>query len=270
MSVFSPYAYAQRYEIGVNGGSTGYMGDLNSLDPFYFRQYGGGIFVKRNIDPTWGIKISASHLLISGNDNDFKNDFQQNRGLKFRNQLSEVALMADFNFWTDNRRNVSKISPYLTAGVAVVKHDPYVYYGQNKIKLKPLKLEYDASSNTQEYKTWNIAIPFGLGLKYKLNHTWALGIEATYRLAFTDYLDNVSQYYPTSFPTEVKLPNILVGGTNGQRPFDVNDWYYLADPSHSITTKAGSARGNGNSKDGYMTAGITLTYTLLDRNCFRR
>lgn len=270
MSVFSLKAYAQRYEIGINGTATGYMGDLNNVDPFYFKQYGGGIFVKRNIDTTWSIKMSAHHMLISGNDLDFKNNFQQERRLKFLNQLSELAFMLDFNFWRNNRRNASKLSPYITAGLAMIKHDPYIYYDQNKIKLRPLKLEYEEGIHTKEFKTWNMAIPMGLGLKYKVNPTWALGMEATYRLAFTDYLDNVSQYYPTSFPTEVTLLNIKVNGPNGQRPFDVNDWYYLAYPSRNITTKAGSARGDGNSKDGYMTAGIPLTYTLLDRNCFRR
>jgi len=95
-----------------------------------------------------------------------------------------------------------------------------------------------------------------------------LGVETSYKLAFTDYLDNVSQYYATSFPSGINMPNVMIGDTDNKRPFDVNDWYYLADPSLQITTKAGSARGDGRSKDGYMTAGITLTYTLRDRNCF--
>lgn len=268
MSVLSLYVHGQRYEIGVIGGATGYMGDLNMTDPFYFRQYGGGIFVKRNFNPTWGIKASANQLLISGSDMDFKNEFQQERGLIFRNQLSEMALMVDFNFWTDKRRNAAKLTPYLSAGIAAVKHEPYIYYDQNKIKLRPLQLEYDSEHNTQEHKTWSIAIPTSIGIKYKLNNTWALGVETSYKLAFTDYLDNVSQYYATSFPSGINMPNVMIGDTDNKRPFDVNDWYYLADPSLQITTKAGSARGDGRSKDGYMTAGITLTYTLRDRNCF--
>src|SRR5690606_12324590 len=113
--------HAQRYQIGVNGATTGYMGDLNTENPFYFKNFSGGLFVKYNLDPTWGIKLSANHLLISGDDQDFKNSFQPNRNLKFRNQVTELALAIDFNFWTYfDSRHRSKFTPYLTAGVAMI------------------------------------------------------------------------------------------------------------------------------------------------------
>jgi hypothetical protein len=79
--------YAQRYEIGINGATTGYMSDLNISNPFYFKNFGGGLFAKYNLDPTWGLKLSANHLLISGDDQDFNNSFQKLRNLKFRNKL---------------------------------------------------------------------------------------------------------------------------------------------------------------------------------------
>lgn len=261
--------YAQRYEIGANAAVTGYMGDINTTNPFYFKNYGGGLFVKYNLDPTWGVKLSANHLLISGNDEDFENDQQQIRNLKFSNQISELALALDFNFWTYfDSRHRSKLTPYLSAGLAIIKHDPYVYYDDSKVRLRPLKLEYDEASNSQIYPNWNLAIPLALGIKYKLNSMWAIGIEANYRIAFTDYLDNVSGAYATSFPTAISFPNITVDPDGAARPFDRNDWRYLADPSHNLDTNAGTARGDGKRKDGYMTAGITLTYTIFDPNCY--
>lgn len=261
--------HAQRYQIGVNGATTGYMGDLNTENPFYFKNFSGGLFVKYNLDPTWGIKLSANHLLISGDDQDFKNSFQQNRNLKFRNQVTELALAIDFNFWTYfDSRHRSKFTPYLTAGVAMIKHDPYVYYDETKIMLRPLRLEYDEATNSQLYSNWNMAIPLGIGVKYRLNSSWAIGMEANYRIAFTDYLDNVSQYYATATPTNASLPNVMVGPKSSPRPFDTNDWIYLADPSNNLPSNAGTARGDGRNKDGYMTAGITLTYTIFDPSCY--
>lgn len=268
LSLLSLEIYAQRYEIGANGAATGYMGDINTSNPFYFKNIGGGLFVKYNLDPTWGLKLSANHLLISGNDQDFENDHQQIRNLKFRNQITEVALGLDFNFWTYfDSRHKSKLTPYVSVGIAGIKHDPYIYYDQNKVLLRPLKLEYDEQSNAQVYPNWNIAIPLAVGIKYKLNSAWAIGIEANYRVAFTDYLDNVSRDYATTLPTDISFPNITVGGAN-PRPFDTNDWRYLADPSENLNVNGGTARGDGKSKDGYMTAGITLTYTIFDRNCY--
>jgi acyl-CoA thioesterase len=48
----------------------------------------------------------------------------------------------------------------------------------------------------------------------------------------------------------------------------LNDWIYLADPSNDLAGNAGLARGDGSNKDGYMTAGITLAYTIFDLNCY--
>ncbi|MGN0003267.1 MAG: DUF6089 family protein [Sphingobacterium composti] len=269
LSILSIEIYAQRIEIGANGSVTGYMGDINTSSPLYFKNLGGGLFVKYNLDPTWGIKLSANHLLISGDDQDFDNDFQQIRNLKFKNQLTEAALSIDFNFLTYfDSRHKSKITPYLSAGLAVIKHNPYIYYDENKIYLRPLKLEYDANSNSQIYNNLNVAVPLGIGIKYRLNSEWSIGVEAKYRIAFTDYLDNISREYATSVPIDIVIPNATVGVDGERRPFDQNDWRYLADPSNNLSINAGTARGDGKRKDGYMTAGITLTYTIFDPNCY--
>lgn len=269
ITILSLSAQAQRYEIGINGGATGYMGDINSTNPFYFKNIGGGLFVKYNLNPTWGVKLSANHLLISGNDLDFKNDYQQTRGLLFRNQLSELSLTMEFNFWTYyDSKHRARFTPYILGGIGAVIHDPYLYYDENKIKLRPLKLEYEGALNPGSYSNKSITLPMGVGFKYRINSSWSVGVEASYRLAFTDYLDNVSKYYPTSEPTNISFPNVTVGPEGNKRPFDINDWKYLADPSNNLTVNGGTARGDGRIKDGYMTAGITLIYTIFDANCF--
>lgn len=269
LSLLSIEIYAQRIEIGTHGATSGYMGDINTSSPLYFKNFGGGLFVKYNLDPTWGLKLSVNHLLISGDDQDFENNHQQVRNLKFKNQLTEAALTIDFNFWTYfDSKHKSNFTPYLSAGLGLIKHDPYIYYDENKIYLRPLKLEYDANSNSQVYTNWNVVMPIGLGVKYRLNSEWSIGIEANYRIAFTDYLDNVSREYATSVPSDIAFPNVTVDPEGARRPFDQNDWRYLADPSNKLSANAGTARGDGKRKDGYMTAGITLTYTIFDRNCY--
>ena len=269
ISILSLHAQAQRYEIGIIGVATGYMGDLNTTDPFYFKNMGGGLFVKYNLDPTWGVKLSVNQLGISGKDLDFDNSNQQIRNLRFKNQLSEISFTVEYNFWTYyNSRHTSNFSPYILAGLGIMNHDPYVYYDENKIKLRPLKLEYDEATNAGLYSNWNMSIPVGLGFRYRLNSAWSIGIEASYRVAFTDYIDNVSKNYTTATAVNNTLPHVTVGREDNRRPFDSNDWRYLADPSNNLTINAGTARGDGKNRDGYMTAGVTLTYTIFDANCY--
>ena len=266
--LFLAKAYGQRYEIGGSGVATGYMGDLNRVNPFYYKNFGGGIFIKYNLDPLWGIKFSANHLRLSADDLDFENGLQQKRNLKFNNQLTEMSLTAEFNFWTYSVRKRIKWNPYISTGLAILNHDPFINYEGEKIKLRPLMLEYDNTTNGKLYSNWNIAIPLIVGIKYKLNSSWAIGAEVNYRLAFTDYLDNVSKYYPTSLPIDLSGLNVMIGPKDAKRPFDSSDWAYLADPSNNLAMNTGSARGDGKNRDGYMTAGITVTYTIFDPNCY--
>ena len=270
MSLISLHSYAQRYELGFNGAGTGYLGDINSTNPLYIKSFGGGVFVKYNIDPTWGFKAAINHLHLKGDDQDFDNDFQQLRNLKFQNQLSELAMTVEFNFLSAyNNRRTSTFTPYIFAGIAGLRHDPYIYYGDEKIRLRPLLLEFEKEEEEQKlYAKYSVAIPIGFGFKYKLNSSWSVGAELNYRLAFTDYLDNVSKSYANAIPTNLDLPNISIKDGNETRKFDLEDWAYLVDPSSNFDSNLGVARGDGRKKDGYMTAGITLTYTIFSRNCF--
>ena len=40
----------------------------------------------------------------------------------------------------------------------------------------------------------SVSIPFGIGIRYKLNHYWDLGFEAGVRYTFSDYLDDTGGY----------------------------------------------------------------------------
>lgn len=249
MSFILTGVYAQQYEFGVSGVTTGYMGDINSTNPFYFKNLGGGLFAKYNFDPTWGVKIGFNHLYISGSDTDFK----ETRGLFFNNQVSELALTGEFNFFKYiPGRQLNRYTPYVIGGIAVIKHDPYITLRGIKTPLEPLKLEEDENKNPVSYSKFTVAIPVGVGFKYNIKGPWSIGAEIVYRTVLSDNIDNVSQYYPTP-----KLEKV-----------NHDDWEYLADPSNKLTLNSGKARGDGKKLDGYMTAGITLTYTIISKKCY--
>ncbi|MFD2147577.1 DUF6089 family protein [Mucilaginibacter antarcticus] len=93
-------ARAQTWEIGGNFGGAGYMGDLNQHNPFKFSGLGGGIFVKRNFNPYWGLKAAYNYSIIQGADSLSSNAQDRNRNLSFKTSMTEASLMGEFNFWS--------------------------------------------------------------------------------------------------------------------------------------------------------------------------
>ncbi len=242
---------AQQYEFGISGVATGYMGDLNPVDVLYYKNAGGGIFVKYNLNPTWGIRGSLNYLPLYANDYDFPNSGQQNRGLLFNNDLKELSITADFNFFKYIAgRATNRYTPYVLAGLALVYHNPYVYYNNQRISLRDYPLEIDDNGANVTYAKWALSVPVGAGFKYNISGPWSIGAEISYRTVLSDHIDNVSKYYRYDIN---RLPE---------------EWAYMADPTGQLDVKGGSSRGNGRNIDGYMTAGITLTYTLISTKCY--
>lgn len=262
MSFILSSVYAQQYEFGVSGVGTGYMGDLNSTNPFYFKNIGAGLFAKYNFNPTWGVRIAYNHLYLFGDDQDFKNLNQKQRNLQFNNQISEFAITGEFNFFKYIAgRQLNRYTPYLIGGIAAIMHDPYVNYGARKIPLRELELEADESGNPVKFSKFALSVPIGVGFKYNIKGPWSIGAEAIYRTVMSDNIDAVSQYYwsPDNISARTSIPNGL----------NKDDLTFLADPSgEQLVINQGKARGDGKKFDGYMTAGITLTYTIISKKCY--
>ena len=79
-------------------------------------------------------------------------------------------------------------------------------------------------------------------------------MEASSRITFTDYIDDVSKTY-----AEAEDVNYFVNGTN-VGPF-------LADKSTANIGIPGKQRGTSKDKDRFMFVGISLTYTINTSKC---
>jgi hypothetical protein len=116
-----------------------------------------------------------------------------------------------------------------------------------------------------------IAIPFGLGVRYKIDRYWDLSLEVGWRKTFTDYLDDVSTSYASK-------ANILAGG--GENPTAAallsdrsagSGFNTLPDPSgtpYDIVRgygRDGQQRGEVSDDDWYITTGLTINYILTPR-----
>lgn len=251
---------AQEWEFGIQGGASGYMGDINPDNPLAFNEWSAGASVKYNINHTWGIRGNFAYA------NTFAHDYysgvqqRKDRYLGFFGSIKEAAVLVDFNFfrWLPQRGRVV-YTPYIFAGVGGIAFNPKWAIRNSSGALETRSLR-DAMTEGVAYRTTAITIPFGAGFKYNLRGPFSVGVELAYRLAFTDYLDDVSgKYFDYNNFGQTGLP-VAPGNLDQQQ------WERLAYQGQP-TTLAGTQRGDGRPYDSFMTVGITLSYTLFKGGC---
>jgi hypothetical protein len=244
LTIFCATAQAQTWEIGGAAGGAGYMGDLNQYNPFKFSGLAGGVFVKRNFNPYLGLKAGFTYGVIAGADSLSGNAQNRNRNLSFTTSLTEASLTAEFNFM-EYIPSVTKnmYTPYIFAGAAITEYKPQATYNGQKYDLRPLQTE------GMSYPGSTIAAPFGLGIKYNIAGKLTLGAELGYRLAFTDYLEDVSGDY-------LDKTNLSILSKA------------LSDRSINGNGTAATQRGDLRPRDTYLFAGFTISYSFISQKCY--
>jgi hypothetical protein len=220
-TVRTDFSKSKKYiSFGVGMGASNYFGDLaprsrrGSSDIGYTRTY-SSLFYLHRIHPHITVRASLTHMRIMGDDFSVADLDQPNgdergrfmRNLSFRNDIFEAAGVGIFElFPTDRgflRRNF--INPYGIFGLSFFRHNPKaktpIEQGQTSkwVNLRPLGTEgqYTGIPGTpRPYSLWQVGIPLGVGIRYRLEDKWDLSLEFCYRFVFTDYLDDVSGKYP--------------------------------------------------------------------------
>lgn len=254
ISTFTIKTKAQVWELGFQIGGAGYMGDLNPTNPLKISGHAVGGFVRANLDPNWAISLNYTNGVIKASDSKSSNSQFQNRNLSFTNNLNEVSLLVDFNFFDYFAGGgFRRFSPYLYTGIAGVIFNPKTEYNGAIYDLPLYQTE------GKEYKTYALALPLGAGVKYKVGENWSLIGNIGYRNAYTDYLDDVSGIYPDpavyiSDPA-VQAIQIALADRSGER----------GGPNIGGN---GVQRGDFRKRDTYMFVGIGITYTFVSQKCF--
>lgn len=242
---FSVTARAQTWEFGGFAGGAGYMGDLNQNNPFKISGIAGGAFVKRNFDGYLSLKLGYTYGVIKGADSLSQNAQERSRNLSFTTQLNELSLTGEFNFMKYIPSvSQSVYTPYIFGGIAYTGYTPKTTYLGQTYNLRTIKTEGVA------YPANTIAVPFGLGIKYNIAGRLTLGTELGYRIAYTDYIDDVSGVYADK--SELSTPLAVA----------------LSDRSANQIGVAGTQRGDLRPKDTYMFIGLSLSYTFITQKCY--
>jgi len=158
-------------EAGVFGGVSYYQGEINPRKPFYSPGMSLGAMMKHNFTDHHCVRLHAFYGQLKGNDLDFKNEYQQMRAHSFETSLLDCHLGYEFNFLPHviNRRKTAHATPYIFAAV-----------GYSLI----------ISSDTG-IATNHTTVPFGVGYKYRINDSVAIGCEWGMRKTFNDTVDGL-------------------------------------------------------------------------------
>ncbi len=166
---------AQIHELGVFVGGSNYVGDVGRTNYIYPNKPAFGILYKWNKSPRHSYRFSYTQTNLRGNDVVSKEASRVGRGYSFDNNVKEVSLGLEFNFFDfDLHKSERKITPYLYSGISYFKYDElYVLLGET-IK--------DKSKNS-------FAIPLNLGIKSNISPYIVLGLEIGARFTMTDNID---------------------------------------------------------------------------------
>lgn len=243
-------ANAQTWELGGTAGASGYIGDFNPTNPLKFTDVALGFFVKRNFNGFFSAKVNYTHGNIRGADSLSSNQQMRDRNLSFHSSLDEYSLTGELNFIKYIPEvGSNKFTPFIFAGIGLVKYEPMALYKGQEYELRSLMTE----GQTKPYNNQTVAIPYGAGFKYNFSGKWNFIVDLGYRNLNTGYLDDVNSVYPN----QSLLPSaasIALSDRSGEK-------------SGVYTGSAGSQRGNMRA-DSYMVLGFTISYTFVTQKCY--
>ena len=245
---------AQNIHAGIFLGGTGYAGELNEK-----------VFRKELTHPVIGItanyefseiimiRAGLSFGTLEGADRYSRDTFSIHRNLSFKSKITEFSALGEVYLASLYNH---RLAPYLFGGLALFHYNPYAFDTEgNKVYLKPLSTEGQGIAgypDRQPYSLTQLAIPFGAGLKFRLNDNLRVGLEVGLRKLFTDYLDDVS----TSYIDEQELLQ-----ARGQKAVDMA---FRGDEVDGFATYPGKGaqRGGSTANDYYYFGGLHLTYRI--------
>ncbi len=195
---------AQIHEIGVFLGGSNYIGDVGSTTYVAPNEPAFGILYKWNKSPRHSYRFSYTQSKIIANDKDSKEPSRNARGYNFENNLKEVSLGLEFNFFDFNLHDIKK------------KITPYVYSGLTYVIFDELHLNSSSDIVSNNHKSSNsFGIPINIGIKSNINPHTVLALEVGARYIFTDNLDG-------SNPENASFISNQFGNINN------NDWYVFS------------------------------------------
>lgn len=235
-------------KLSITGGLgfANYVGDLiKGNSALGQTSYSGNIGLNYALTPHINARFDMGLHNVQGYDSK-KGGAHPDRNLSFRSKIIEFSLAAEFTLMNMEKY---KFSPYVFAGIGVFNFNPRAYFGTGGTHgLRKLGTEGQGLAGYPGlYSTMAVQYPIGFGFKYAINHKIMLLGEFNFRATGTDYLDDVSTFYPDKALLDARNPTTSKFTYRGYGPYPKNPALKRGDP------------GN---KDAYYTTQIKLAYKL--------
>jgi len=285
--------------IGVSLNSMNYFGDVvpqnsPSSTDFSFTKPNVGFNLTRRIGSRYMLKGSFAWGRLKGDDNSSADPAGENskyrytRNVHFRNDIKEVSVVSVVDLF-ENRGNYLRrvvFTPYVFAGLAVFHHNPKArtpidpLFPEDEptwVALQPLGTEGQGWDEKygKKYSRFNFAVPFGIGVRFRMTNTLDLAVEMGYRYTFTDYIDDVSGNYadPAVFGSNTLARQMadrsaepIAANTGNVRDLDnLGTGRIYTDAfghQHNIGFGADGDKRGGSDRDIYVLTGVHLTYVF--------
>ena len=285
---FLPYS-----SVGFGVGTSNYYGDMAAYSrpiasTFNMMRWSVGANYTRHFTPRLAARATFTWARIAGDDYvmNHKGKYLGNsyfvRNLNFRNDLKEFSIQGIYKLTPDNRSadRRPQFGAYLFAGVGIVAHNPKASYVDTTGKKEWIKLQAQHTEGqgtegyAKPYSLVSVVIPFGIGLRYKINAKFDISAELGFRYTFSDYLDDVggNNADPAVFqdPTALSLAYRYGEPTTARKGHDrtpgLQKFFNAPDAaslSAALATVNPFSMPRGNSyKDTYMTGMIHIHYIL--------
>lgn len=271
------------FSVGASLGISDLWGDVGTksvADHYLNSQYTkkfysiSGLFGRLSLHPSVAARVNLNYGMLSATDRSnydkakkatsFADDAVQRyiRNQDVRTNIWEGSFMVEFmplRLNPDSRIARRSAQPYIAAGLGYFHFQPMARVGSHYAKIYELNIEGNGAPGMPPiYKLWQMNVPLAVGLRFDIKNHINLGIEYTYRMCSTDYLDGVSNKYVdpayydlTLSPSKAALAKVV------------------ADKSHEIlpgyTNTPGNWRGNPANNDSYSTIAITIYYKINPR-----
>lgn len=267
VGLFFSVSFAQRHEIGVFAGGANVIGDIgrsNYINPLPVSYNSKnladripialGVLYRFNFNPHMGIRAGLTFGKVVGSDWVAPEQYKKRRNYAYRNNITEGAVLFEYNFLDINDEHGSKHSPFIFGGLAAFMYSEMKYTvnnnftrDENGVILEPYTV--DTQVTQDPVKKTAFTLPIGAGYKYKYRG-FVIAAEVGFRYTQTDNLDlSFAQEQDFTFNNEPGIDESMLDQIN----------------SNIIKSRQ---IGNTSNYDWYVFSGLTLTYTFGRPPCY--
>ena len=241
------------YSVSVGTGTAFYFGDLANTGSSIINpgeQINMGVRIR--FSENFSMRFEGQYYTLSGSDALQGNASRAKRNLSFRSNNFEVSALGQFDLvkpsrYQDRYSRRAIFNSYLFGGIGFTSNNPQAELNGRWVNLRPLGTEGVFYAGLQP------VVPVGLGVRFRLGMASDLMVEYGYRIAFTDYLDDVSgNYKPRS-----SFSNELAAQLSDRRG-EINPIFR----DEAVANKYNRFRGNPAKNDAYGILSVKYQYTF--------